>query len=336
MDNEQQTNPQTGVATDADAAQRLMGLFQREEQAQAPEQPVEPTDAAPVQPQEAPQEQAQSDELTVEDLPDEPEGAAPAGGDEFEIVHNGYQVRLTREETIKLAQQGFDYERKAQTAAEQARQASERLQRIAELEQVLPAVSSELATVKAFEAQLGQFQNVDWVKLATDDPLEYPRVRAQYDQLLNGYQAAYAQYQQKGAAVNQQLGRMKAEQLQQEAAMLPQIMPAWKDPAKLEAARTEMGQYLQSLGLDVKQVSAKYLDSAFSMKTLWQSIQYEKLQKAKTDKVKQLRTAPPVVRPGASQPATNSGVERERQAKDRLRKSGDLNDAAAVLLNRMK
>jgi hypothetical protein len=86
----------------------------------------------------------------------------------------------------------------------------------------------------------------------------------------------------------------------------------------------------------VKQVASQYLDTAFAFKTLYESIQYQKLQRAKTDKVKQLRTAPPVVRPGASQPATNSGVERERQAKDRLRKSGGLGDAAAVLLNRMK
>jgi hypothetical protein len=330
------TTPATGVANDTDAAQRLMTLFDREEQAGAPEQTVETTDAAPVQPQAAPEEQAPSDELTVEDLPDEPEGAAPSQGDEFEIVHNGQQHKLNREETIRLAQQGFDYTQKTQALADNARQMSERMQRLAEIEQVLPAVSSELATVKAFEAQLGQFQNVDWVKLATDDPLEYPRVRAQYDQLLNGYQAAYRQYQDKGAAVNQQMGRLKAEQLQQEAALLPQIMPAWKDPAKLEGARTEMFQYLQSLGLDVKQVASQYLDTAFAFKTLYESIQYQKLQKAKTDKVKQLRTAPPVVRPGASQPATSSGVERERQAKDRLRKSGDLADAAAVLLNRMK
>jgi hypothetical protein len=330
------TNPNPGVGTDAEAAQRLMTLLGDEEQAGAPEHPVEQADAAPEQPQEAPQEQAQSDELTADDLPDESEGAAPSAGEEFEIVHNGQQHKLNREETIRLAQQGFDYTQKTQALAENARQASERLQRIAELEQVLPAVSSDLATVKAFEAQLQGFQNVDWVKLATDDPLEYPRVRAQYDQLVNGYRAAYQQYQDKGAAVNQQLGRLKAEQLQQEAAMLPQIMPAWKDPAKLEAARTEMQQYLQSLGLDVKAVSSKYLDSAFAMKTLWQSIQYERLQKAKTEKVKQLRQASPVVRPGASQPAANSGAERERKAVERLRKTGDLTDAAAVLLNRMK
>jgi len=330
------TNPGTEVATDQSAAQRLMTLFDKEEQAGAPEQEVEQTDAAPQTPQATPEEQAPADELTVEDLPDEPEGAAPSQGDEFEIVHNGQQHTLSREDTIRLAQQGFDYTQKTQALAEHARQMSERMQRLSEVEQVLPAVSSDLATVKAFEAQLGQFQNVDWVKLATDDPLEYPRVRAQYDQLLNGYQTAVGQYQQKSSAVAQRMTQMKSEQLQQEAALLPQVMPAWRDPAKLEGARAEMLQYIRGLGLDPAQVASKYLDSAFSMKTLWQSIQYEKLQKAKTDKVKQLRTAPPVVRPGASQPATNSGVERERQAKDRLRKSGDLGDAAAVLLNRMK
>lgn len=331
------TNPATGVAPDASPESRILAVLQRGDQVIADNEPVEQAAAEPTSPQpDAPVEQATDNELTADDLPDEPVAEAPSEGDAFEIVHDGQQHRLSREETIRYAQQGFDYTQKMQALADNARAVQQRLQQLEQVEQVQPVLAAELATVKAFEAQLAQYQQVDWVKLATDDPLEYPRVRAQYDQLVNGYNAAAQQYTQKRQAVGQYMDRFKAESLAKEAQMLPQVMPEWKDPAKLQAAKDEIRGYLEKMGLDPSQVAGKYLDSAFAMKTLWQSIRYEKLQSAKADKVKQLRTAPPVVRPGASQSPVTASAEREKQARDRLRKSGDLRDAAAVLLNRSK
>lgn len=331
------TTPATGVAPQASPEQRLMAILGDEDTAGPEGEAPATTAAAPETPPDAPAvEQAPTDELTADDLPEEQAEAPSPAGDEFEIVHNGQPRKLNREETIRLAQQGFDYTQKTQALAEQSRAVSERLQRLEEVEKVADVLSADLAIVKAYETQIRRFEGVDWVKLATDDPLDYPKVRAQYDTLLQGYQASATQYQQKQQAVATQLQRIKADMLQQEAALLPKVMPAWSDQTKFAAAQKEISDYIRANGIDPAAVSGRYLDTAFAMATAWKAAQYDKLQKAKSEKVKQLRTAPPVVKPGASQPATASKDEAERKQRDRLRRSGSLEDAASLLLNRMK
>lgn len=331
------TTPDSGVAPQASLDERVMAILGNQDNADADEQQPATTEAAPEKPQDAPQvEQAQTDELTADDLPDEQADAPSQAGDEFEIVHNGQPRKLSREDTIRLAQQGFDYTQKTQALADQARAVSERLSRLEEVEKVTDFLAQDLAVVKAYETQVKRFEGIDWVKLATDDPLEYPKVRAQYDTLLQGYQASAMQYQQKQQAVATQLQRIRADMLQQEAALLPKLVPAWSDQTKFAAAQKDISDYIRSNGIDPAAVSGRYLDTAFAMATAWKAAQYDKLQKAKTEKVKQLRTAPPVVKPGASQPASTSKDEADRKQRDRLRRTGSLEDAASLLLNRMK
>lgn len=325
-------NPQPGANPQSDV-ERMTAFLEREEQAEPAPQAEEQV-AAPVEQQEPTVEQPQTDELTADDLPEE-QAAADLSGDVFEIVHNGQQHKLSREEAIRYAQQGFDYTHKTEALAADRRALSERLQRLQEVETVQEVLAADYATVKAFEAQLAQYESVDWVKLATDEPLEYPKYRAQYDKLVQGWQMAARQYTQKRNAVSEQMAKIRADALAEEARKLPQINTAWSDPQKFRAASEEMQQYLAAQGMDPKQVADKYLDSAFAVKTLYQSMMYERLLKAKGEKVKQLRQAPPVVRPGASQPVATVKAERDKQAFDRLRKTGDLKDAAAALLTRL-
>src|SRR6478609_987334 len=99
-----QTNPATGVepAGIESALESSFGI-----------EPPEPKKAPPPEPapeQDPPADDA-SDEPTADDLPEVEPQATPQSADdaEFEIVHNGKQVKLTRADLIKQAQQGFDY-----------------------------------------------------------------------------------------------------------------------------------------------------------------------------------------------------------------------------------
>lgn len=309
------TNPDAGVAqeslSEVGVESSLEALF-----GDTPEAPKAPAKAEEA-PQESPDEP--SDELTADDLVEESdEQPAQPDGDEFEIVHAGQQHKLPRSEVIKLAQQGFDYTQKTQAVAAKDREVSERLNKLAQLEQVQPYLDQSRAQVTALAAQLQQYANVDWVQLATNDPLEYPRHRAQYDTLNQAYSQAYGQYQHQSQVVSQEREQLTAQMLQQEAARLPELIPAWKDPAKFEVARKDMQAYLQSNGVDMSQLG-RYLDNAVAMKVLWQASQYEKLQKGKADKVNQVRKAPPVVKPGAP---LNVPQHSHKQATQTLRKMG--------------
>jgi hypothetical protein len=258
----------------------------------------------PEQPVAAPQEAEAdnvSDEPTLDDLPDDVEPPPSASGDEFEIVHNGQQHKLTRAETIKLAQQGFDYTQKTQKAAETQKQAEAVLARASEIEQLTPLLAQEFATVRAFESQLEKYGQVDWVRLATDDPLEYPKHRAQYDQLLQSYQQANGQLQQKAQYVAQQRQAFTAQKVQQEAVKLVERIPEWRDPAKYQAGAQELSGWLIKQGADPGEVAA--LSDSLQVSVAYKAMLYDKLVSAKADRSKQLRTAPPVVRPGAAVPS---------------------------------
>jgi hypothetical protein len=273
------------------------------------------------QPEEAPQgpeADNASDEPGPDDLPDEA-APQPDDGIEFEIVHNGTQHKLSRAETIKLAQQGFDYTQKTQFVAEQQKQAQEVLQRAAEIEQLVPHVAQELATVRHYEAQLNQYANVDWVRLATDDPLEYPKHRAQYDQLVQGYQAANAQLHQKANYVQQARQHLNAQRLHHEGARLVERIPEWKDQAKYQAGAQELSKYLIGQGADPREVAA--LSDSLAVSIARKAMLYDKLVSAKADRSKQFRTAPPVVRPGAAVPS-DSGRMQFQKLGQAIRKAG--------------
>src|SRR5512138_1589041 len=104
------TNPATGVTQEPPSIEERMQAFlvqYDKEQAEPQIEPEEPTAASAEQQTQQPEGQAQTDELTPDDLPEieGQEAVAQPTVDEFEIVHNGQQRKLTREETIRLAQQ---------------------------------------------------------------------------------------------------------------------------------------------------------------------------------------------------------------------------------------
>lgn len=269
---------------------------------------------------EAPEDQPDGD-LTADDLPDdeEPGKEASEGDAAFEIVHNGQPVKLTREQTIEYARQGFDYTQKTQAVAEMRRASEAVLQRAAEVEQMMPLIAQDLAMVKAIEAQLQQFAGIDWVGLATNDPLEYPKVQAQYNKLMQGYQAATQQFQQKAQRVVQERQNIAAWQLQQEAQTLTRLVPEWSDPQKFQAGAAELRSYLLSQGAN--QAAVDGLSDALAVSIARKAMLYDKLKSQKDSRSKQLRDSPPVVRPGA-RPSADGGKVSFQKTVQAIKRAG--------------
>ncbi len=283
--------------------------------------------AKPEQPEAAPEQEAaadaDSDEPNLDDLPDDDPAPQSADTAEFEIVHNGTQHKLSRADTIKLAQQGFDYTQKTQAVAESYKAAQAALQRVQEVEQMVPQVAHELAMVKAYESQLHQYQNVDWVRLATEDPLEYPKHRAQYDQLVQGYQAANHQFQQKTGQVQQAREALTRQRAEQERPKLLERIPTWSKPEVYQAEATKLSGWLVKQGADPAEVAA--LSDSLAVSIAYKAMKYDQLVSDKAAKSKQLRAAPPVVRPGAVVPSDNGRLNALKAA-TAIKKAGSRND----------
>ena len=293
---------------------------------EAPAQQPEPAEPAPTE--------AKDGELTPEDIPDE---AAPpaAAGDTFEIVHNGQQHKLSREETIKLAQQGFDYTQKTQAVAERAKAIDAALQRVNEVEQIMPVLAREQAEFAAVQSQLAQWKDVDWVALATQKPNEYPMYRAQYDQLRETAQQAGMRLNQAVMSVQQARQQAQQTQLAQEFQRLTnEYVPEWKDPAKYESGARELSKFLIDSGVAPEQVAT--LSSAPVVRLALDAMKYRQLLASKQSKSKILQTKPPVAKPGTPNTPQSAAADKEQQLTRRLKKSGSLEDATALYLSRMK
>lgn len=329
----EQATPDTGASQELSPQQRMENLLMQP-QGQAGEEEDPNAGASPDQSQESgeqPDGQADTD-TDPEGQTGEVEVTQPEV--EFEIVHNGQQVKLSREELIKNAQQGFDYTRKTEVLAQQARDVQETLQRLAEVEQVQPYLMQQRAQVESLASQLAQYQRVDWVAVANEDPMAYPAKRAAYDQLKESYWAARQQYDQASSAVKQQLTAVQEKLLAAEVARIPDLIPEWRDTDKRSAGIEEMARHYKSLGVERHALDSKLTD-AFSMSVAFKAMKWDQLQKTKDSGVKQLRQAPPMTRPGASQ-SSSAKADKDKALRQTLKKSGSATDAMAVLLNRMK
>jgi hypothetical protein len=327
---DEQTNPQGGVEPSLE--DRVKSFLDNTEEQDAPEQ-TETTEAQPeANAQEQPTDQA-TDEVTADDLP--ADEAPPAVTVEtLEVVHNGQKRVLTRDEATQLAQQGLDYTQKTQAVAEQARQLTTWLQRTREIEEFQEQLAPERASLSAIQAQLKQWEHVNWVQLATDEPLEYPRYQAQYQQLVNAANAAERQLQGK-AHVLQEAKKQVAQQIvQQEMPKLLERIPEWRDPDKYKAGVQRLTSYLASEGFAEHEIGS-LVDSRMVVQAE-KARKYDELVKAKAEKSKLLRSAPPVVKPNAPLSRDSARADKEREGRERLKRSGDPMDAAALLLNRMK
>lgn len=329
----EQTNPESGVVQEAPGTMEhaVQQLMHSEEQAGA-QQAAEPEQP---QQQEA-QGQADEGEPSPDDIPDEEAPAEqPAAETVFEIVHAGKTHTIAdRAEQIRLMQQGFDYTQKTQALSAKDRTVGEQLQRLAQVDQVVPQLQNQLAQVKALETQLQAFQGVNWVAEAQADPSRYAQLRAQFDVLRDTYGQAVSAYQRMDGAVKQQLQHVAAQRLQAEAQRLPELVPEWKDTAKLEGAKQAISKHFaEAYGIDPAELNAN-ADTAVKVAVLYKAMKYDQLVKSKADKSKTLRKVPPVTVPGAAQPASTTKGEKLKQAEQRLRKNGTMEDAVAVLLNR--
>lgn len=327
---ETQTNPATGVEQDASPMDRVMSILNRDQDDAPPAETQEEAAPAAEVAQQQPEDQA-TDEVTPDDIPDDP--APQSTVEAFEITHNGQKRSLTRDEAIQYAQQGLDYTQKTQALAEQSRQVQAWLKQSQEIEQVQVQLADDLAIVKALEAQLNQIQNIDWMKLATDDPLEFPKYQARHQALTQAYQKARGQYEQKAHAVTEQRKLITAQIVQRELPKLLERIPEWREPAKFQAGSQRLRAYLIDQGASPERIDA--LADSLEIHIAEKARKYDELVKAKADKVKQLRTVPPVSKPGASRgPAATA--DKDRELRQRLGKTKTTEDAVAVILNRMK
>ena len=320
---DEQTATDSTETSDSDIIARLTAVLEspEEEQTDEPkeEQEVveETTDKVIDESQEVEEETEESEEVedptdeTDEESEDEPEYIT-----EGNIEIDGEPVSV---EEIKLGyMRQSDYTKKTQAVAEQRKAAD---QQTATYESTLSAL------LTAAGADLSRFQGVDWEQAAVQNPDQYKQAKAMYEQTKQTHDFIRAQAEEHHKRSEAQQQAEAEENAKESLTVLKSTIPNWNN--KLYYS---IGDYAaKSLGVTSEEFNEVHDHRMIT--ALYKAMQFDQ---AKTDTQKKLKATPKKTLSGKkAEPKDLGKKENERKARDRLKKSGSMGDAALALSYRI-
>ena len=314
-----------------DAGNLIKGLMTNNESA--------PVETAPTEVSEEPTETVETEEeglLTEEtESPNETESYEAEETSEssdiqenseepmYTVTIDGTDLSVNLEELIQGYQRNADYTRKTQELAQERNQSSEFVERSKKDVEAKLTKLNELNN--AAQAQLQQeYAEVDFEKLYEEDPVEAARLehkmRKKHEQL---------------AQVSQQTQELQAQEfnkyLSEQQKLLSQKVPELMDEQKGPRFKQQMRDYLGNIGFNDNEINSVY-DHRYVM-LVKDAMNYRNLQKAKPGIKKKVANAPKVVKGGVAKSKGQVNAEAIRQQLSKLRKTGQVRDAAKFFRN---
>jgi hypothetical protein len=288
------------------------------------------------QPEEQTESDQEADEAVVEDeVVDVPEDEAaedeevetdPTEESEAEDSEEKELTFTVGDETVTVDElklgylRQSDYTQKTQNLAE-SRKAAE-----AQLEETTATMS---ALLSAAGADLSRFQGVDWERAAVENPEQYKQAKASFEQTRSTYEFIKAQSDQYQEQQQQQADTAQKEAATESLTVLKTNIPNWNNDLYYS-----IGEYAQK-DLGVSSEEFNQVADHRIITALYKAMQFDQ---AKTVAAKKkIKASPTKTLSGGKADATKATEsESSRKASERLRKTGRVEDAAAVILNRIK
>lgn len=207
-----------------------------------------------------------------------------------------------------------DYTKKTQAVAEQ-RKAAETLTQNYE--------STLNALLTAAGADLSRFDGVDWEQAAVENPDQYKQAKAVYEQTKQTHDFIQAQSQSHKQQMEKQIEQESKAKAQESLSVLKSTIPNWSNELY-----SSIGEYATELGVDREEFN-KVTDHRL-ITALYKAQQYDQA-KAKT--TKKVKSAPKKTLSSNKSPESNKtkNFKAEKESRQRLRKSGRMDDAVDAL-----
>ena len=317
-----------------EAANQILSMWDSEEQtaseeteATVDEEVVEETEEAEEVEEEAPEEEGQAEEETEEEVEEEEFDVVAEEDLKYTIKVDGEEFEVGIEELKNGYQRQADYTRKSQALAEQRKETeaiqSERMR----LEQERQMYANGLQMLQEQQAgKLQEFENIDWETLKADDPYQYMLKKDEYrdvqERLQNAQQQQVLIQQEQADAAN----KARAHFVQQEYAKLVQALPEWND--KDSTIKKDIKEYATSVGFRPEEISQ--LADHRSVLIIKKAMEYDKLTTKVAPKKKAVKKVPKVQKSGRGNSKEDIAVEKAKEKRARLKKSGKQDDAASL------
>jgi hypothetical protein len=229
--------------------------------------------------------------------------------------------QLTLEE-VKLGYlRQADYTRKTQAVAEQRKVVDEERQYYASgLNSILTAVGADIQ----------RFEAVDWERAAAENPDQYRQAKAAYEQslqLFNGIRGQTEDFVKRTKEAQE--AALKA-QAKESVAILKTAIPGWNN--ELYA---QIGEYAQK-ELGFKPDEFNNIADHRAIKSIWKAMQYDRGRKVATEKTVKVAPTRTLSDKKASEAKIVHNRKQNQKARERLRETGKVDDAVALLANRLR
>ena len=273
-----------------------------------------------------PDEELEPVEVEAESTEDAPEEASEEGEEETEIEAESSEVidiDGEQYEVPKPLKDAFmrtqDYTKKTQELAAQRRALDEQIQLTQQQMQFQQQYQEYVGAISAIDAQIKQYEQLDWAALSNDDPLQFITLKEKYRDLKdtrNYYQQDLSNKQQQQAIQSQQ---HYAKLKEQGVAELRNSIKGWGE----ERAREVKSFGMETYGFQENEL-ATIIDPRM-VKVLHDAYLYRKGASVSNKKV---IGKPQVGKPKAMQAQSTQNTQKLRQA---LKKTGDKNYAARAI-----
>ena len=271
--------------------------------AEAPKMPIkaiaEPPEEAPGEAELPELDASEYDAGEAEDTADEDVGAPIPDEPEFEVEVNGRAEVVRGKEQIKeLLQKGLDYSRRSENNARQADILAAQQRALELQQQVHNALYDDATQLRAIEKQLEGFNNVDWSAAFDSDPFNAMKVKAQRDELRELRNNKINELNQKHAAIQQGQAQAAQATLRAEEQALLAKLPQWRNSEQAAKEKSALVKYLADAGFQQGEIAS--IQDHRALLVTRKAWLYDQLQAGKAEKMKQVRDAPALAKPGAS------------------------------------
>ena len=259
---------------------------------------------------------AKQDEVNAE-TEETAEGDTGSEEGRYRVKVNGEELEVTLDELQKGYMMGKDYTQKTMQLSEQRKSIEAK---IAEIDQSL----NDARDVMNLE--------VDWLEsdeakeLREYDPDEYLKKFERIKTKVDKFQKLQSKREAERAAMYQQYLAKEQEQLRQK-------VPEWLDEATVQREYPKIAETLTNLGFNEQELNAisdHRLMVLARKAMLWDQIQSQDLSG------KKVKAAPKSTAPGTPKAHTEVSDRKIKEMRERLRKRGDMNSAAAAIRSLMK
>lgn len=255
-----------------------------------------------------------SDEEQGDLQPDEQE---EDDSEEVEIEGKSYRVPKELKDMVLMHK---DYTQKTQAVADQRRAVEEQAQALETRQRLMSQTFDKAVEFKAVKDKLSQYDQIDWQSLTDQDPVQAQKLFFTYQQLQRDAQAKYNDYQ-KAHTESEQLTQ---QQRQQQLAKAEQDLKVRLPDFGPQLAEKIVKNAKDSYGFTAQELEG--LTDARHVEVLHDAMKWRALQAEKPKAMKAVADAPKAIKPQATQPKRTN-----QAAHDRLKKSGRMEDLAALL-----